>query len=528
MTFPFLSVNADQQLDTRILLALIRQETLQLDTESNDLKKYRDYYDGEQGLVFGTAKFKAQFGDAFANFRDDWCGVIVDAILDKLRFQGVRIGAKGPVSEIEAEPVDAESTEPTDTVENSPDPTLDPVAEQVWEALERNDIDVVQSDIHEGALVEGRSYAIVWPDPDPKLRVRIDANRANMVRVRRADDDPRKIAYAIKRWQSPNGQHFVNIYTPDAIYKFQEAASGQMPDPSLTGLDALAPKSSSSADWVERRVPGETWPLPNPFGVVPVIEFANKRGSELKKVIPIQDAINYLVIQGLSAAGFMGWPQRGFHSGVAEPPGGWSNEPGRVWQLPPTYSADGEALLGKEFQFEAADLAQFRGMVEMLLQHLALATKTPVRMFFQSDRGGRGDAPSGESLLVEDQPLIDKVEDRMARFGNSWYQVVKLMAQMLKLNEDLPPGEVRWKDPRAKYRSALIAEAALMVKDIGLPIQFVITQMGLSAEEVQILKVMLDQKKAEEEAQMEREFEQQVQLVQSRPVTNQPPVPRRS
>ena len=84
MTFPFLSVNADQQLDTRILLALIRQETLQLDTESNDLKKYRDYYDGEQGLVFGTAKFKAQFGDAFADFRDDWCGVIVDAILDKL------------------------------------------------------------------------------------------------------------------------------------------------------------------------------------------------------------------------------------------------------------------------------------------------------------------------------------------------------------------------------------------------------------------------------------------------------------
>lgn len=519
MTFPFLPVNADQNLDLRTLIALIKAETLQMDSESADLQKYRDYYNGDQDLVFGTAKFKAAFGDAFLGFRDDWCGVIVDAVLDKLRFAGIRIGSKGPASDVERgggsanTPMNPDSEDPEPTEPS--DPTADPTAERIWEILDNNDIDLVQADVHEGALVEGRSYAIVWPDEE--VEVRVDANRANMVRVRRADVDPRKISYAVKRWQSPNGQHMVNVYTTAAIYKFEETGSQVTPIPSNVGLDALTPKIISATDWQPREVKGEDWPLANPYGVVPVIEFANKRGSELKKIIPLQDAVNYLVLQGLTAAGFQGWPQRGFHTGVREPVGGWSNEPGRVWQLPPTYTADGDALLGKEFEFTAATLSEFRGMVEMMLQHLALTSKTPVRMFFQSDRGGRGDSPSGESLLVEDQPLIDKVEDRQTRFGNSWYRVVRLMGKILS-EPEFPPGEVRWKDPRAKYRSALIAEAAVMIEKIGLPVEFVITQMGFSGEEIAVLKVLLEQKKAEEKVQQEAEFEQQVDLIKAKPM----------
>lgn len=524
MTFPFLTVNADQTLDEKTLLALIRAETLQMDAESGELEKYRDYYNGDQELVFGTEKFKAVFGDAFKDFRDDWCGVIVDAVLDKLRYQGVRIGAKGPASDADVEgtprPSENGDTPPTT------DPTTDPMSEEIWEILENNDIDLMQADVHEGALVEGRSYAIVWPDTE--LKIRVDANRANMVRIRRADDDPRQVVYAIKRWLSPSGQTMVNVYTKNAIYKYEEPWTGTPPDPSLVGLDAQTPIAPTSLSWQRRAVRGETWPLDNPFDVVPVIEFANKRGSELKKVIPIQDAINYLVIQGLSAAGFQGWPQRGFHTGVREPVGGWKNEPGTVWQLPPTYDAEGNLTLGKEFQFDAADLGQFRQMVEMMLQHLALATKTPVRMFFQSDRGGRGDSPSGESLLVEDQPLIDKVEDRQTRFGNSWYQMVRVMAIMLNRGQ-LPPGEVRWKDPRAKYRSALITEGALMVDKIGLPIEFVITQMGFSGEEIAILKVLLEQKKVEDEEAAALEFEQTVELeTEKAAMRPAPTVPRPS
>lgn len=535
MTVPIQALRAGQPISDQILEALLREETQKMSEEQAQLDEYRTYYDGDHTLKFGTAKFKATFGDAFKDFKDDWCSVVVDATLDKLRFTGVRIGAKGAASEAAAtnptgtppDPgAEMEKPKPTPTV----DPTSDPLADDLWEILEKNDIDQLQTDIHEGALVEGRGYVIAWPDTE--LGVRVDANRAQMVRVRRADDDPRKIVYAIKRWVSANGQVFVTVYTNDFLYKFESPLTAvQRRDLEKYGLDAMVPTDHSLDIWQKRIAftPAgrqEPWPLPNPIREIPVVEFVNKRGSELKNVIPLQDAINFLVIQGLTASSFQGWKQRVFFSGVKEPVGGWSNEPGKVWQVPPTYDADGNPMAGSAYEFGDNDLAGFKTYIEMILQHLALTTKTPSRMFFESDRGGRGDSPSGESLLVTDQPLIDKVEDRQVRFGNSWYRLIHLMNK-IQGGKTLPSGEVKWKDPRAKYRTALIEEAALMVEKIGLPVEFVITQMGFSSEEVAILKQLLEQKKAEEEAAAEKEFEQTMEMEVKKAELKPAPAPPR-
>lgn len=520
MTVPIQALRAGQPLSEQILNALLRDETQKMAEEQAILDKYRTYYNGDHTLTFGTAKFKAMFGTAFEGFKDDWCSVVVDATLDKLRFKGVRIGAKGAASEAAADnpngptpPADSTVDKPTPT--QTEDPTADPLADALWEILDKNDIDQMQSDIHEGALVEGRSYVIAWPDPE--LGVRVDANRAQMVRIRKADDDPRKTVYALKRWVSANGQLFVTVYTDDFLYKYESPLSAsQRQDLERFGLDAMVPTDNSSDIWQKRTAftpdgRREPWPLRNPIGEIPVIEFLNKRSSELKNVIPLQDAINFLVMQGLTASSFQGWKQRVFFSGVKEPVGGWSNEPGKVWQVPPTFDADGNMAPGSAYEFGDNDLAGFKTYIEMILQHLALTTKTPSRMFFESDRGGRGDAPSGESLLVTDQPLIDKVEDRQVRFGNSWYRLIHLMNRIQK-GEELPSGEVKWKDPRAKYRSALIAEGALMVEKMGIPLEFVITQLGFTSEEVAILKQLLEQKKVEDELVKEKEFNQTLEM----------------
>lgn len=482
---------------------ILKHELQLLTTELTDLKKLRDYYDGEQSLVFGTEKFKAQFGPAFPDFRSNWCAPVVEAVADKLYAEGISLGTT------------------QQEIEENKD-----LARQLWNMARVNDIDEQQAELYEGALVEGRSYAIVWPSIENDERiVRIDWNPADLIRVRYADDDPRKVVWAMKRWLTPSGKINITVYTENAIYKYVEQAREYRLD-TRVGIESQRPDNTPSLSFEPRLVQGENWPLTNPYSQVPVVPFPNKRGSELHDVIPLQDGINYLMLQAFSGAGFLGFPQRGFLSGVKEPKGGWSNSPGRVWQVPPDIGPEGDLNYGTTFEFAAADLSPISEFVAMTLQHIAHQTKTPTRLFYESDRGGRGDAPSGESLLVEDQPLLDKVEDRQRRFGNAWYRVFRLVSLMGEgLPDSLPLGELVWHDPRSKYRSALMEEGAKMVDKMGLPIRFVAKQLGFTADEQQDLLALLEEQKEEQKKdEMDKmEMEADIASRQAAAAPNQPP-----
>lgn len=246
-----------------------------------------------------------------------------------------------------------------------------------------------------------------------------------------------------------------------------------------------------------------------------MVEFPNKRGSELSDVIPLQDSINYLLMSSFVAGEFLALKQRVLFTHLAAPEGGWSSIPGRVWHVPPAIDSDGKMVHGQMGEFTSSDLSQYRQIIEMVLQHLALTSKTPVRMFFKSDRGGRGDAPSGESELIEDEPLLDKVADRKTRLGNRWFQVAKLVATAL--GQELPLGEMIWEDSRSKYRSALLDEAIKYVaspengRGLGLPVEWAIKRLGLTPEDLAeletMLEEMLEKQEAEAQAQLEREQE---------------------
>ena len=43
------------------------------------------YYDGEHPLQFATAKFREAFGNLFSAFADNWCEIVVDAPVERLR-----------------------------------------------------------------------------------------------------------------------------------------------------------------------------------------------------------------------------------------------------------------------------------------------------------------------------------------------------------------------------------------------------------------------------------------------------------
>jgi hypothetical protein len=143
---------------------------------------------------------------------------------------------------------------------------------------------------------------------------------------------------------------------------------------------------------------------------------------------------------------------------------------------------------------------------------MALTSSTPVRYFMQSDRGGRGDSPSGDSLLVDDKPLNDKVEDKQERWGNRWLEVARLIADSIEIDDAFSlVGEAVWQDPRHDFILSKLNEGKAMI-DIGIPIEFVVTQIGLTPdEEVEVLR-MVEEAKAEQEAKEQAELDAAAEL----------------
>ena len=137
---------------------------------------------------------------------------------------------------------------------------------------------------------------------------------------------------------------------------------------------------------------------------------------------------------------------------------------------------------------------------------MALTSSTPVRYFMQSDRGGRGDSPSGDALLIDDKPLNDKVEDKQDSWGPRWLDVARLVGMSIEISgaENLL-GETVWRDPRHDSRLSILEEGKAMI-EIGLPVEFVATKIGLQPDEVKAVLELIEQAKVEAEAKEEQQM----------------------
>lgn len=459
--------------------AVIRAELNALTKESVQMNLYRDYYDGEQKLVYSTKIFNEVFGKAFEGFKDNWVRVIVSSVNNRLELLSF----------------DIEDDEGFAT------------ANKIWAALRANEINTQQRDLHEGVLVEGRAFIIVWPDDDGGVTV--DWQPGQICRVFYDPDRRTKALWAVRRWNVEGGETFITFYTPTLVFKF-----------TIEGLINTADKPSSSSALTEipgvgffsgltrRIVEGEEWPLPNPFNKVPVIEFNNSSyRSEIKDAIPQQDALNKVLIDMMLAGEFQAFPQRVVETSSAEPVGGWTSGPGEVWQFKPSFDSDLKHIPAQFKTFEAADPSTYMEPIAMWLQHMAFTSSTPARFFVQSDQGGRGDAPSGDSLLVDDKPLNDKVDAKHKELGNRWMEVARLIADVLGIEDaDKLIGDAVWRDPRHDQRLSRLKEGLAMI-EIGIPIEFVVVQIGFSPSEVATLLEMIKKEKQKALEAEKREME---------------------
>jgi hypothetical protein len=416
------------------------------------IRKYLDYYEGDHNLAFASQKFKEHYGGLFRDLSDNICGVIVQAMAERMKVQGI--------------------TTPT----NDPSEQMTAYDPEAWAMWQRNAMDAHSQEHHTQTATTGFGYVTVWGDSDSKAVMTVE-DSLQMI-VASSSDTPRRREAALKRWTDEwTGLEFATLYLPNEIHKF----TSKNPVNEFAG-------DLAQVQWVPR---GDEPVLTNPLGVVPVVEFVNDptvRGegrSEIKSIIPIQDAINKLVCDMVLASEFAAYPQRwavGLEQKVDKD--GREMKPfvaalDRVWATP-----NNDAKFG---QFAPADLTNYVKAKESLIQDAAFQSRTPRHYFTQS-----GQSPSGDALKSSETGLVAKVRDREVPLGESYEETFRL-GYLVEGNEAKArawDAEIKWKDPEYRTEGEL-TDAVIKQHGAGLiPWEYAVDRLGYSPQDIEKMRGM--------------------------------------
>lgn len=440
-----------------------------LDARARRISLYERYYNGQQDLRFTTYKAREVFGHLFAGFADNFCALVVDALDERLRVRGFRVG-------------------------NSAE--ADSRTSDIWR---NNDMAGQSRMAHLEALVNEESYAIVWTGPDratPVISIEspfevITEHDAAQRRVRKA---------ALKRWYDEDAERWrVCLYLPAEIRKYEQAQPGKAEDAARRVTDA--------GFWRSWQPEGDPeWPLPNPLGVVPVVPFTNQprlgpgqRGtSALAQVVPLQDAINKTIFDMIIASEYAAYPQR-YMVGVAQPVDPVTGDPvepfkagvDRIWFIETDQTTGVNPNVG---QFPAADLRPYVEAVDMYVEHLAGITKTPKH--YLVDAGG-GTNLSGETVKALEAGLVSKARRTMDDHGPVWEEVMAMALRLVEGGAWTPADATRltcdWEDPETRTEAQHVdALVKLGSPPIGVPQEALWEQAGYSSDEIARFREMQD------------------------------------
>lgn len=444
---------------------------------------FRAYYNGQHRLAFATEKFRNAFGNILQAFADNLTPVVIDAVADRLEvteFQveevgGLEFGAAdaGSVAEAREERVRAD---------------LDKLVRRVWRA---NRMDQRAGEVHQEALTLGDSYVIVWPSQVDGFP-RISPQRGDAMTVAYDREDPNLMLWAAKVWWQEDKRVRLTLYYADSIEKWVTTeAHDRLP----TDATAFQPAE----------VPGEPWPLPNPFGRVPVFHFSNNSGigqfgrSELHDVIPLQDGLNKSVLDLLVAMEFVALPQR-FVTGLELEEDDLTGKPkipfrvgvDRLWQ-----TSSPEARFG---EFPGADLSSFVAVQKEFREEIARVTGTPLHYFSLMT-----DPPSGVALRALEARFVKRVRDRQTSYGNVWEDVMAFSMLILgqrdvRLSAVWVPAEVQ--DEKEKV------ETLLAKRDLGVSRRQALREAGYTDEQIAEMEAERQEEREALGGALLREFDQ--------------------
>lgn len=438
-------------------------------------KKRNDYLDGKHPLAYASDSWKKFHGERYKGFSDNWCDVVAQSPVDRLRVDGIRLG------------------EATDVV------TADEKA--IWGDWSRNEMTAQSLQGFLTSIVATRSAVIVWDDGQDEGIPLNTWERPDQVVVD-YDSSGRVRLAAIKAWTEDNIE-YATLYEPDALWKFQrQTAVGEDQRQRLMdqGFELPPLLNWGAGGWQPRNVGDEPWPLPNPLGVVPVVEILNRPRigmnpvSEIDGVIAMQDAMN-----AMWSYLFANADQASMEARIvlgAEPPkvpilddnGQIVGEKaakmedlaeGRLLFLP---NATGVA------QYSSAKADYFLAIVREAIAHIAAQTRTPGHYLHINDKMAN---LNGDALTAAEVPLATKCETFQMHASPAIKEIAALNA-LVRDRKDLADSIrsadsqkfVQWRDP-AMHSLAQVADAATKDKSIGMSLRTILERRyGMTEPEI--------------------------------------------
>jgi hypothetical protein len=443
-----------------------------LDDRRKVIQKFDDYYSGKQGRRILSTTYRVLFEEVLGAYAENFCGIVVDAIAQRLEVQGFRFPADDPDKRPDRTPRD-------------PGAIADRDAWRIWQD---NQLDAESQIAHTEALVKSVSYVLVSPYAsefvsDRSPRITIEDAFETIVQYRSGSNDR---LVGMKRWWDEEADAYMaTLYYPDRIEKWR--ADGRHTQESVSMRQA----SGEGLNWIRRSVAGEDWPLTNPLGVVPLVEIRNKPRlghrveSEIGQVIPIQDAINTLAFNELVASDAGAFPQK-WATGVEIPVDPKTNKPTDDWN-PDIMRILSTIVPDAKFgSFAAASLSQWGDAIDRRVKRIASITATPYHFFL--DHGGQ--PPSGESLRAAETGLVRKAMSKQLHNGETWEEVMRLAFLALgDARARILDSETVWANPETLTEAEHV-DALVKLKGIGVPDEQLQEDAGYSPTQRQKFREM--------------------------------------
>lgn len=415
-----LTVGQAETLRDELCLALVQRRAR--------IRILQCYRDGDHPLPHGLTdahgdaakKMEGIFHRLLRESRSNWCGLVVDAVDERLAIDGFKFGGQAET------------------------------ADDVWTIWQANQLDADSLLAHGSALSTGQAFVTVWPGA---VFPSIDVEDPCQVLVAYQPGSRKTRRAAIKEW-TDNGIRYVNLYTPDQVWKWQSG----------TDSHVLVPRS------VEMPF------FENPLGVVPIIELrANPRNvsspygggvAEHEMVIDIQDRINETVFGRLMATHFAAFKQK-WATGIdipvddkGKPVDTLQASIAKVWM-----SEDPDAKFG---EFSESDIRQYVEAAAADVQHLAAISKTPPHYLL-----GQMVNISGDALKAAETGLTSKVSRHKRFFGEAWEEIARLAIFANDPNDvraaDVT-AQVVWKDSESRSEAERV-DALVKLATLGVPVE---------------------------------------------------------
>lgn len=428
------------------------------------ISKREDYFTGKQPLCYASDEFREFVGERFQGWSDNWCGVVGSAAPELTEFAAIHLG------DDEEDLSDAERTLLRD-----------------W------NVNDGQSKSAQGFLsgaVTARSYALVWGTGGDEPVLTWEHSGQAIVGYY----DNGAARDALKAWVVDDLE-YATLYTPDEVWKF-ERDRGYATGRTHTGI--ILPDSLRGAGgWRQRVVAGEPWPISNPQGVVPLVEFPNRpllgKGpiSDIDGTMAAQDAVNLMWAYLFSAADYASMPARVvLNQGPPKVP--VLDENGQKIGEKPVdleqikrgrllWLQGGTGTETKIDQWDAANLEVFTKVVDVLVKHVGAQSRTPLNYL------GALANVNGETLDGLRIPLHNKVRDGQKHLNGPMREVFRRFALVrgnTAVAEQCRTAVIGWKNPETAT-DAQTSDAALKDSQIGWSAAGILERRyGMSQQEI--------------------------------------------